>query len=136
MAEWTMTVRSVCESLAGNIVSDVSNFQSVISAAAPKIFNFTYPIFDESHRSELQEKILLWYYDREIGFKTVGRWQMALAQNLNLIMPYYNEMYKTNAISYDILTERRISQKKAKGREKTRAKESRGSETTGLSQYN
>lgn len=100
-----MTVRSICESLAGNIVSDISNFQSVISTAAPKVFNFNFPIFDESHRQELEEKILLWYYDREIGFRTVGRWQLGLAQYLNRIMPYYNEMYKTTSVSYDMLND-------------------------------
>ena len=105
MAECTITVRAICESLAGNIVSDVSNFKSVISTAAPKVFNFNFPIFDESHRQELEEKILLWYYDREIGFRTVGRWQLGLAQYLSRIMPYYNEMYKTTAISYDMLTD-------------------------------
>lgn len=100
-----MTVRSICETLTGNIVSDISNFQSVISTAAPKVFNFDFPIFDESHRQELEEKILLWYYDREIGFRTVGRWQLGLAQYLNRIMPYYNEMYKTTSVSYDMLND-------------------------------
>lgn len=130
MAEFTMTVRAICESLAGNIVSDISNFQHIISAAAPKVFNFDFPIFEESHRQELEEKILLWYYDREIGFKTVGRWKMALAQNLNLIMPYYNEMYKTNAISYDILTDVNLTEE-SEGLGKDESEESRGSETNG-----
>lgn len=130
MAEFTMTVRAICESLAGNVVSDFNNFQSVIHTAAPKVFSFNYPIFDESHRAELQEKILLWYYDREIGFRTVGRWQLALAQNLNLIMPYYNEMYKTNAISYDILTDVDLTEE-SQGTGADEIEESRGSETTG-----
>ena len=130
MTEFTMTVRTICESLAGNVVSDFNNFQSVIRAAAPKVFNFSYPIFDESHRAELQEKILLWYYDREIGFKTAGRWKLALAQNLNLIMPYYNEMYKTNAISYDILEDVDLTEE-SEAQGKDESEEKRGSETTG-----
>lgn len=125
-----MTVRAICETLAGNIVSNVSNFQSVISAAAPKVFNFNFPIFDESHRKELEEKILLWYYDREIGFRTVGRWQLGLAQYLNRIMPYYNEMYKTTAISYDMLTDVDLTEE-SKGQGEDESQEARGSETSG-----
>ena len=132
MAEWTITVRAICESLASNTVSDISNFQSVISTAAPKVFNFNFPIFDESHRQELEEKILLWYYDREIGFRTVGRWQLGLAQYLNQIMPYYNEMYKTNAINYDILTDVDLTEE-SEGQDEDESQEERGSEMTGSS---
>lgn len=134
MAEWTMTVRSVCETLAGNIVSDISNFQSVISAAAPKVFNFNFPIFDESHRKELEEKILLWYYDREIGFRTVGRWQLGLAQYLNRIMPYYNEMYKTTSVSYDMLNDVNLTESYSHtsqgGEEQKSGRETIGSSTS------
>lgn len=129
-----MTVRAICETLAGNIVSNVSNFQSVISAAAPKVFNFNFPIFDESHRKELEEKILLWYYDREIGFRTVGRWQLGLAQYLNRIMPYYNEMYKTTSVSYDMLNDVDITESYSHtsrgGEEQKSGREIIGSSTT------
>lgn len=129
-----MTVRAICETLAGNIVSNVSNFQSVISAAAPKVFNFNFPIFDESHRKELEEKILLWYYDREIGFRTVGRWQLGLAQYLNRIMPYYNEMYKTTSVSYDMLNDVDITESYSHtsqgGEEQKSGREAIGSSTT------
>lgn len=132
MAEWTITVRAICESLAGNTVSDVSNFQSVISTASPKVFNFDFPIFDESHRQELEEKILLWYYDREIGFRTVGRWQLGLSQYLNRIMPYYNEMYKTTAISYDMLTDVNLTEE-SEGQGEDESQEEHGSEMSGSS---
>lgn len=134
MAEWTITVRAICESLAGNTVSDVSNFQSVISTAAPKVFNFDFPIFDELHRQELEEKILLWYYDREIGFRTVGRWQLGLAQYLNRIMPYYNEMYKTTSVSYDMLNDVDLTESYSHtsqgGEEQKSGRESIGSSTS------
>lgn len=104
----------------------------MISAAAPKVFNFSYPIFDENHRAELQEKILLWYYDREIGFRTVGRWQLGLAQYLNRIMPYYNEMYKTTSVNYDILTDVDLTEE-SEGQGEDKSQEERGSEMSGSS---
>lgn len=85
------------ESRGSNSVNDI------INRAMPKIFNFDYPLYDESHREELQRKILRHYYTREIGLETVGLWQMFLETRLNEIMPYYNEMYKTADIKYNPL---------------------------------
>ena len=59
-----------------------------------------YPIFDETHREELNKKIIDHYYLREIGFETVGLFKRHLNVRLNEIMPYYNELYKTIAVEY------------------------------------
>ena len=36
----------------------------VIQNAIPSIFNFSFPIFDESYRNVLETKILMHYYTR------------------------------------------------------------------------
>lgn len=62
-----------------------------------------YPIYDEGHRTELNEKIKNHFYFREIGFETAGRFVFILNRTMAEIMPYYNELYKTAALEYDLL---------------------------------
>ena len=54
----------------------------------------TYPIFDESYRNVLNQKILNHYYESEIGFETAALFRFYLNTKLNEIMPYYNDLYK------------------------------------------
>ena len=54
-----------------------------------------YPIFDESYRSVLENKILAHYrYIYEIGFETPELFTKMLQATMNEIMPYYNILYE------------------------------------------
>ena len=60
-------------------------------------FNFglnTYPIFNESYREILNNNILNYYFENEIGFETAELFKFYLNNTLTLIIPKYNEMYK------------------------------------------
>ena len=61
-----------------------------------------YPIWDESYRAVLNEKIKRHYYFREIGQETPGRFKFYLDTKMNEIMPYYNQLYETTLKNYDI----------------------------------
>lgn len=74
-----------------------------IQLAAPLIFHFDYPIWDESDRLMLETMILQKYYMREIAFETVGLWEFYLQQKMMEIMPYYVELYKTTQKQYNFL---------------------------------
>lgn len=54
-----------------------------------------YPLFDETHRDELNSKIVRHYYTREIGAETVGRWRMFVRDAMHRIMPYYNQLFES-----------------------------------------
>lgn len=104
MSNYTTELRYICEYLAGYDQSqDYSKTAEIIEIARPKIFDFDFPIYDESYRNILETKILRNYYFDEIGFETYGRFKMALENKLNLIMPYYNDLYKSAAFEYDPL---------------------------------
>ena len=93
MSKYTTEVRFLCESEAGLINSEGFNsIATVLTEAAPKIFNFDFPIFDETYRTPLEVKILRHYYTREICEETVGLWKLRLQDKLNMIMPYYKRM--------------------------------------------
>lgn len=94
MSKYTTELRYICESYNTDTPSDNDNVEDIIANAAPKIFDFDYPIFDESYRLALESTILRHYYTREICCETVGRWKMFLRDRMILIMPKYNLMYK------------------------------------------
>lgn len=102
MSKYTTEVRFICEEAAG-LTSSVGylGVNDVINTALPNVFNFDFPIFDETYRPILEKKILKHYYTREIGLETVGLWKLFLDTKLNEIMPYYNQLYKSELISFN-----------------------------------
>lgn len=103
MSRYTTQVRYICETYAGYTESqDLSNMESVINASYKQIFQ-DFPIFDENYRITLCKNILKRYYTQEIAFETVGLWKHYLNAEMFLIMPYYNELYKTQLLEFDPL---------------------------------
>lgn len=116
MSKYTTELRFICENYARLSESQGGNkVNEIINKALPKIFDFDYPIFDENYRSELEKKIIRHYYTREICCETVGRWKLFLEDKLNIIMPYYNQLYNSALleikplITTDITTNRTIN---------------------------
>lgn len=59
-------------------------------------FNFgltSYPIFDETYRQTLNNNILNYYLESEIGVETAALFKRLLNDRMTLIMPKYNKMY-------------------------------------------
>lgn len=104
MSAFTTQIRFICESKAGLKESvGYDNISQVIAGARPSIFDFPYPIFDETYRAVLETKILKHYYTREIGEETYGLWKLRLDTKMNEIMPYYNQLYKSTLLEFNPL---------------------------------
>ena len=76
MAQYTITIRSLMDNG----------------------FNFglnDYPIFDENYRATLNNNILEYYLEEEIGFETPALFKRYLNNRMKLIMPKYNAMYSS-----------------------------------------
>lgn len=102
MSKYTTEVRFICENNAGLSESEgADNVDSILDKCWNKVFNFDFPIFDENYRQVLCRKILKHYYTREIAHETVGRWKLALNAKLNEIMPYYNQLYKSELLEFN-----------------------------------
>lgn len=71
-----------------------------IKRMIPQVFD-DFPIFEESHREELELKILKHFYFYEIGSETWGMFRFRLNQKLQEIMPFYNERYRSLTLEYD-----------------------------------
>ena len=106
MSNFTTQVRYICEVNAGLTESvGFDQLDAVLSDVnVAKLFkNITYPIFDENYRGVLNKKILEHFYTREIGFETVGLWKLKLRTKLTDIMPYYNQLYKSELLDFNPL---------------------------------
>ena len=102
LSKYTTEVRFICENSAGLSESEgADNIDSILDKCWNKVFNFDFPIFDENYRQVLCRKILKHYYTREIAHETVGRWKLALNAKLNEIMPYYNQLYKSELLEFN-----------------------------------
>lgn len=99
--QYTISVRWIVESYSQE-TPDITTDQK-IAIALPKIFNFNFPIYDESYRSTFEDKLIRHFYFHEINITSIGRWKFMLREKLNLIMPVYNKMYEAVAIKYDPL---------------------------------
>ena len=74
-----------------------------------KIALSDYPIFDEAHREELNTRIIDHYYMREIGFETIDIFVRMLRTRMREIMPYYNKLYLSEKLTYDIFVTQEIT---------------------------
>lgn len=63
-----------------------------------------YPIFSESHRQELNEKIVNHFRYREIGFETIHQFIFALNRKMFEVMPFYNQLYESEELEISALT--------------------------------
>lgn len=106
----TTELRFVMETYAG--LGESVGYQSigeVINSSWNKLFDFDFPIFDETYRKVLCTKIIKHYYTRSIGAETVGRFKLFLDSKMNEIMPYYNKLYQSELIEFNPLYDVDIS---------------------------
>lgn len=130
MSKYTTELRFLCESEAGLTESKGFNsIESILEESAPKIFNFSFPIFDENYRLPLEIKILRYYYTREICEETVGLWKLRLQNRLNLIMPYYNQLYESELIKFNPLYDTDLTTDHERTNQQDEETENTGSET-------
>lgn len=112
MSKYTTEVRYICETAAGYDESQgADSIDAIVNKTADALMG-NYPIFDESYRHVLNVKIIKHYYLREIGQETAGIWKFFLQRKMQEIMPYYNQLYKSQLLEFnplydvDVYTER------------------------------
>lgn len=100
MSKFTTEVRWICESFVPELNwqsayehTGYGDVEKALQAGYEHIFDFEFPIFDESYREHLCKLILLHYYTREIAYETYALWKLHLRERLVAIMPKYNLLY-------------------------------------------
>src|SRR5574344_1627838 len=133
MSKYTTEVRFICESYAG--LSDstgLTNVNTVLQNSVDKVFDFNFPIFDENYRRPLELKILKHFYTREICAETVALWKLWLEDRLNVIMPYYNQLYKSTLLEFNPLYDVNVT-RKHKGKNDTSSQSNTNGESNSSS---
>lgn len=104
MSKYTTEVRYICENKSGLQKSANANeVDAILEQSWNKIFTTNVDFFDEAYRKILCKKILKHYYLREIGCETVGIWILWMNTKLEEIMPYYNQLYKSELLQFNPL---------------------------------
>lgn len=94
MARYTLELRTIYED---------TNF---------KLFDFDYEFYDNDLKSNFESKFFEHYYFDEIGFPTIQKFKHMLKAKLNLIMPYYKQLYniEVQSINVDFLLQKDLKE--------------------------
>lgn len=94
MSVYTTQLRHIVISLTDDMPI-TTKLRDRVENARTQIFDFDYPIWEESERKNLETKIINHYLMEEIGLETYELWQHYLEVKLNDIMPYYVDKYNS-----------------------------------------
>lgn len=72
----------------------LSDIPAMIEFARPKIFDFSYPLYEGIDKQEFETNIIRNFYMREIGLETYALWKFYLENKMIQIMPYYNKLFE------------------------------------------
>ena len=84
-----------------------------------KVFNFDYVYYDATKKEEFEIKFLNHFRYREIGVSTMEQFQHNLECKCNEVLPYYNEIFKTALVDYDLIDNYDITETLIRGVDKT-----------------
>ena len=91
MSKYTITIKDIVNNY--NLF-DNKSIDEKLDHARSYLFDFNYPVIDETTKKRIEIAILKHYYYREIAFETVGMFKIKLNDRLNLIMSRYNALYQ------------------------------------------
>ena len=100
MAIYTTQLRSIVEQAQTDAHVGPDDF----TVAYARLGLNDYPIFDESYRQPLNDKIIRHYYFDEIGAETVARFAWYVRMTMFEMMPYFNQLYASLNLITDPLT--------------------------------
>lgn len=109
MASYTMELRDLVE-------KDDMSLLEHMQAIREYIFPVNYPFYDEEFKEGFELDFVRHFYTREIGFETTAQFKLKLELWLNLNMPYYNQLFKSEGLIENPLinvdwTEERVTER-------------------------
>lgn len=75
-----------------------------------ELFDFTYQVDDPAFKTELEQRIIDFYYDYEIGFETPELFKRKFKTRFLRAITYYNKLYNTTLLSYNPLINSKITE--------------------------
>lgn len=112
MSSYTMELKTIIEQ-ASQYQENLSTKER-IEIGRKKLFDFSYPIFDEKYRAVFETHFIRHYYMNEIGSETEGLFKFRLETWLNINMPYFNQLFLSEQIKFDPLKNTSVDMKHTK----------------------
>lgn len=97
MSKYTITIKDIVNNY--NLLDNTKSIDEKLDTARSYIFDFNYPVIDDTTKRRIEIAILKHYYYREIAFETIGMFKIKLNDRLNLIMSRYNALYQKQDLS-------------------------------------
>jgi hypothetical protein len=69
-----------------------------------KLFDFEYQFDDQNFKAQLEQSIIDYYYDYEIGFETPDRFKRKFKARWQRNIDYFNKLYNTTLLEYNPLS--------------------------------
>jgi hypothetical protein len=107
---YTAQLREYVENLPINREQPNLSHRQAIENGRTKLFDFDYPLFDESYRNVFETKFIRKFYTREIGFETFGLFKFQLETWLIINMPFFNKLFESELLQYDPLTNFKVDE--------------------------
>lgn len=102
MSKYTTEIRFICESsIPLEKQGDYKTIDTALEYGRKYIFDFPYELFDDSYKPVIEKKFLRHYYTREIGHETVALFKLFLRDRMEMVLPYYNQLWKSTLIEID-----------------------------------
>jgi hypothetical protein len=61
-------------------------------------------------KAQIEQQLLDYYYDHEIGQETPDMFKRKFKANWNRIIPYYNKLYNTTLLAYNPLSNYKVEE--------------------------
>jgi hypothetical protein len=106
MASYTMQLREYIEMWSQE--EEDKPIRDIIETGRPQLFNFDYPLFTLDYKKDFETKFIRNFYFSEIGFETEESFKFHLENWLNLNMPFFNNLFKSELIEFDPLTNTKL----------------------------
>ena len=84
--------------------------RNLLAVQSFDLFDFDYPIEDAQWKEELEAAIIDHYFFHEIGQETPDRFKQRFSSRLRLIMPYYNELFRSKMMVLDPLLTHKLEE--------------------------
>jgi hypothetical protein len=117
MASYTMPLREYIEMWSQD--NEDLPTRDVIEVGRPKLFDFDYPLFTPDYKKDFETRFIRNFYFTEIGFETEELFKFHLENWLQINMPFWNNMLKSELITFDPLTNTKVDSTANKTKDRT-----------------
>lgn len=107
MSSYTTQLKTIVEQ--SSQYEEGLSLNEKIEIGRKSLFDFEYPIFDESYKKVFETNFIKNFYMREIGFETEGLFKFRLETWLQIHLPYYNKLFESEKIKFDPLINSKTS---------------------------